>query len=315
MSFNTKPTPSILIIGAGELGTAVLDALVRHPKHQPGKISVLLRQSSIDSTDPEKRGSLERIKSLGADIEAGDIVNSPISDLSSTFKKYNVVLHCAGYGFPPGTYVRTAKAAIEAGVSHFFPFQFGMDYDMIGEGNSEGLFDEMLEVRELLRGQDRIGWTIVSTGLFVSYLFLPGFGLVDLKTRIVRALGSWDNKITVSTLDAIGTMVAEVVYLPEDIKNQVVYIGGETISYRRLADLVEATYGGPFKREAWDLPGLKKALEENPDDLFARYRVVFGKGVGVSWDMEQTLNRQRNIPLADVEAFVKENRDSIARQT
>lgn len=211
--------------------------------------------------------------------------------------------------------MRTTKAAIEADVSRFFPFQFGVKYDMISEGNSEGLFDEMLEVRKLLRGQDQMGWTIVSTGLFVSYLFLPGFGLVDLQNRIVRALGSWDNTTKVSTLDAIGTMVAEVVYVLEDIKNQVVYIGGETISYGRLADLVEATYGEPFKREFWDLPGLRKALEENPDDLFARYRVVFGRGVGVSWDMEQTLNRQRNIPLADVEAFVKENKDIIARQT
>ncbi|KAK3322218.1 hypothetical protein B0H66DRAFT_638690 [Apodospora peruviana] len=295
MSDSASPSPSVLVIGAGELGTAVLDALVKHPKRQSGKISVLLRQSSIESQDADKKKNVDRIRSLRVGLEAGDF--------------------CAGYGFPAGTGVRTTRAAIEVGISRFFPFQFGVDYDAIGEGNSQGLFDEMLEVRKLLRGQDKTGWTIVSTGLFVSYLFLPGFGIVDFKEHVVRALGTWDTSVTVSTLEAIGTMVAEVVYVPGDIMNQVVYIGGETISYRRLADLVEATYQVPFKREVWDVASLKKILEDNPDDLFARYRVVFGAGIGVAWDMDKTLNRQRGIPLANVGDFVRANKESIGSQT
>jgi len=324
------PSPSVLIIGAGELGTAVLQALAHHPlrrHHQAdnsnGKINVLLRASGINSPPPDKQRQIAEIQSLGAGLETGDIVHTPVSDLASIFSQYDVVIQCAGYGFPPGTQLRVAQATVEARVQRFIPFQFGMDYDAMGAGNSEGLFDEMIEVRNLLReneeneaGKFACGWTIISTGLFVSYLFLPGFGIVDFTSerRKVRALASWDNSITVSTLGGIGSMVAEVVYAPRFIANQVIYIGGETITYGGLADLLEGVYGVEFERELWDMAKLRSLLGERPGDLFARYRVVFGAGVGVAWDLEKTLNRQRGIRLDGVEDFVRKNKDALWKQ-
>ena len=45
-------TQSILLLGAGELGMAVLEALAKHPRRgSDTKLAVLLRQSTIDSTD------------------------------------------------------------------------------------------------------------------------------------------------------------------------------------------------------------------------------------------------------------------------
>lgn len=56
----TEATPlspqSILVLGAGELGLPVLRNLVRVAKRAPGsQISVLLRESTINTQIPEKR--------------------------------------------------------------------------------------------------------------------------------------------------------------------------------------------------------------------------------------------------------------------
>ena len=40
---------------------------------------------------------------------------------------------------------------------------------------------------------------IVSTGIFTSYLFDSGFGVVDAATKTVRALGDWRYAVTLTT--------------------------------------------------------------------------------------------------------------------
>jgi hypothetical protein len=48
--------------------------------------------------------------------------------------------------------------SLDAGVKRYFPWQFGVDYDVIGGGSAQDLFDEQLDVRDLLRSQDRTEW-------------------------------------------------------------------------------------------------------------------------------------------------------------
>ncbi|KAL2104735.1 hypothetical protein VUR80DRAFT_9758 [Thermomyces stellatus] len=302
---------SILVVGAGELGLAVLEALSRHPKRGASKLAVLLRRDTIDSDAPSKKSQISRIKAIGADIETGDFVDAP-ADLVPVFRKYDVVMQCAGYGMKAGTQLGVTRAVLDAGVPRYFPWQYGVDYDSIGAGSSQPLFDEMLRVRGLLRSQRATGWTIISTGLFMSYIFLPDFGVVDLGNRTVRALRGWDNTVTVTLPRDIGTMAAETAFNPEDTDDRIVYIGGDTISYGQLADLLEGALGMELVREEWDTEFLRKKLEEEPDNLWLQYRNIFAKGVGVSWPREETLNHRRGISLTDVKAFVDENKEALA---
>ncbi len=140
-----------------------------------------------------RRPRVDYIRSLGVDIEAGDFINNP-SGLVSVFKKYDTVIQCAGYGMPLGTQSGVTRAVLEAGVRRYFPWQFGVDYEAIGKGSSQPQFDEMLEIRAMLRSQEKTSWTIISTGLFMSYLFLADFGIVDVQNSTARALGSWSKK-------------------------------------------------------------------------------------------------------------------------
>ncbi|KAM0299356.1 hypothetical protein HYE67_007797 [Fusarium culmorum] len=302
---STPPTMSqnILILGAGELGICVLEALSHHPNQQH-RASVLVRQATLDSAAPDKRKLVQRIRALNAGTEGADVVAASVEDLAAIFKKYDVVVSCNGMGLPPGTQVKLLDAVVAAGVKRFFPWQFGMDYDIIGQGSSQDLFDEQLSVRNKLRAQESVDWTIVSTGLFMSFLFLADFGVVDLSQKIVRALGSWENEISLTTPQDIGRVTADIILDPRCIARQVVYTAGDTISYRRLADLLDEHFKTVFKRELWDLELLKKQMEDEPS-VMVKYRDTFAQGRGVAWDKEGTVNVERGIEVVDVKKYLE----------
>ncbi|MGF6660693.1 hypothetical protein QF000_002338 [Paraburkholderia atlantica] len=69
----------------------------------------------------------------------------------------------------PGVQLKITQAALDAKVKRYFPWRFGVDYDIIGRGSAQVLFDEQLDVRDLLRAQTGTEWVIVSTGMFTSF--------------------------------------------------------------------------------------------------------------------------------------------------
>lgn len=112
---------NLLIVGAGELGEAILSALASHPSESAGTtFHVLLREESINSpSSPSKQASNERLRSLGATLVPGNFVDDPVSSLASIFKDYDVVIQAGGYGLPKGTQIKSATAAMQAGVSRY----------------------------------------------------------------------------------------------------------------------------------------------------------------------------------------------------
>jgi hypothetical protein len=298
---------NILILGAGELGLAIVDALAKHPLRSQANLAVLLRQSTLDSAAPEKKETVHHLKAMGADFEAADIVAAPVSELSSIFKRYDTVISCTGMTLPSGTQTKLTEAVLDAGVKRYIPWQFGMDYDVIGEGSSQDLFDEQLRVRKMLREQDKTKWTIVSVGLFMSFIFDPAFDIVNIAGKSVHGLGSWDTTITATTPEDIGRVVAEVVLHPRELAEHsgIVYAAGDTVSYGQLADLVEARFGASFKRVLWDWDMLKKEMADHPTSGRLKYWDTFAQGKGVAWPQERTINHERGIPMTDVKAYLQ----------
>ncbi|EHK15314.1 uncharacterized protein TRIVIDRAFT_38893 [Trichoderma virens Gv29-8] len=296
-------TDNILVLGAGELGLAVLDALSRHPKRNHSRITVMMRQATLDSAAPDKKRLIQQIRALDVHFEAADVVQASVSELAAIFARYDTVVSCNGMGLPSGTQTKLSQAALEAKV-RWFPWQFGMDYDAIGLGSSQDLFDEQLRVRAMLRAQDATEWIIVSTGLFMSFLFVPEFGIVDFSTKTVRGLGSWDNSITLTTPVDIGRATAEVVLDPQGVKNQCVYVAGDTLTYAQVGDLLDERFGVQFRRELWDLDELAKQMREDPDNTMVKYRDTFAQGRGVAWGQDKTVNSARGMAMTDVKTYL-----------
>lgn len=304
-------TQSILVLGAGELGSPVLRNLARLAKEKPGsKVSVLLRQSTLDSQDAGKKRELGELRALGITLVAGDLVKDSIAELAAVFARFDTVIGCAGMVAGRETPMKLARAALASGVKRYFPWQFGVDYDVIGRGSPQDLFDAQLEVRELLRAQSQTEWVIISTGMFTSFLFEPAFEVVDLLTDTVRALGSLDTQVTLTTPEDIGRLTAEIVFFEPRFRNEIVYLAGDTLAYGELAGLLERVLQRPFSTQVWTLPQLLDELEKEPDEQLKhiwKYRAVFAQGRGVAWPMETTFNARHGIAVTSAEQWAREH--------
>lgn len=299
---------NILVLGAGELGMPVLRNLARRAKSVDGaKISVLLRPSAVESSDSAKQRDIAEIQNLGIEIVVGDLVKSSIDELAVVFARYDTVIGCAGYAAGINTPMKLARAALQSGIPRYFPWQFGVDFDVIGRGGPQDIFDAQLDVRELLRSQNKTEWVIISTGMFMSYLFEPEFGVVDLQNDTVRALGSLDTAVTLTTPDDIGALTAEVVFAQPRIRNEIVYLAGDTVTYGEVAEKLEAGLGRPFTRSVWTEQYLLDELAGDPQNMMSKYRAAFAQGRGMSWDKSSTFNQRRAIPVTDVSSWIHAN--------
>ena len=299
---------SILVLGAGELGMAMLRSLARRAPPASGiSIAALLRASTIDSQDLAKQKDIAELRSLGIELVAGDLAEQSEESLAAVFGRFHTVISCTGFVGGSGVQRKLARAVLKAEVKRYFPWQFGVDYDVIGRGSPQDLFDEQLDVRDLLRSQDQTEWVIVSTGMFTSFLFEPSFGAVDLGRNTVNALGSWDNGVTVTTADDIGALTSEIVFAEPRIVDQIVYLAGDTVTYRQLADTVDKLLELNVHRTEWSVPDLKRELADDPDNSIKKYRAVFAEGKGVAWDKSQTFNAQRGIAACGLEDWMRAN--------
>jgi len=205
--------------------------------------------------------------------------------------------------------LKITQAVLDANVKRYIPWQFGIDYDVIGRGSGKPLFDEQLDVRDLLRNQKLTDWVVLSTGMFMSFLFEKAFGVVDLEKNVVRALGSWNTKVSVTAVEDIGMVVAELVGVWGDrgVENGVVYCAGDTISYGDLAETVERVLEKQVAREELAVEVLDERLRREPGNGIVEYQLVFGAGKGTSWEMEETFNYKNGMILMNVEEWALKN--------
>lgn len=301
-----EDTSETLVLGAGELGLAVLNELVklRREGFLP-KISVLLRpKTQVGSDEDRLRADLQ---SAGIAIVEADLSTSSETDLAKIFREYNQIIGCTGFVGGPGTQLKITGAAINAGVQHYIPWQFGVDYDIVGLGSGQEVFDEQHAVRDMLRNQDSVSWTIISTGMFTSFVFLPDFGLVDLDSAKVHGLGEWDYQLTVTPPEDIGRMTALIASQWHSYRDEIVFIAGDTFTYTQLAETLERVTGRSFERELWDHATLRADVDENPNDTMRKYRLAFARRDGVAWPMEETLNARLGIGTTSLEQWLRQS--------
>ena len=305
----TPAGESILILGFGELGAAMLHAIAsRMPST---RLTVLLRQQAVASPSPEKHAQLQELHAMGIEFVTADLAADTPEALSKVFARFDTIIGCTGFASGVPIQRKVCLAILEAGVRRYVPWQFGVDYDVIGRGSAQDLFDEQLDVRDLLRAQTATEWIIISTGMFTSFLFQPELGVVDITNIAIHALGSFDTAITVTTAHDIANLTAEVLLAEPRIRNSVVYVAGDTLTYEQLAQTLEKVLGRKLFRKVRSIPELEDALARDPGDAMSKYRVVFAQGRGVSWNKSLTFNASNNLAVTDVEQWTQEHfRDS-----
>lgn len=294
----------VLVLGAGQLGMAVLRALAPRMRARQASVTALVSPGTVDNPSPQDAKHLAELREMGVDVIGFDLASDEEA-LKKRFETYDTVLNCTGFVAGPGTQLRITRAVLAAGVRRYFPWQFGVDYDVVGRGSGQPVFDEQYEVRQWLRSQNGTEWVIVSTGMFTSFLFEPAFDVVDLERRTIHGLGSWDTKVTVTTPEDIGRLTTEILLAEPRIANEVVYVAGDTISYGQLAKVIERVTGETFEKTVWTLAKLRADLASAPDDAMARYRAAFALGDGMWWDKAATFNARNGYETIDVEQYLR----------
>jgi hypothetical protein len=153
---STVASKNILVLGAGELGTAILTALSSRARPST-KITALLRPSTITSPSSSNKVELAHLTSLGISFLPGDISTSSIPALSALFNPYDLIISSLGFASGPGSQIKITNAVLQAGVKRYVPWQFGIDYEIVGRGSTQPVWDEQLDVRDMLRGQEGKG--------------------------------------------------------------------------------------------------------------------------------------------------------------
>ncbi len=118
----------ILVLGAGELGLAVLEGLVaQQAEHRDLELSVLLRPTSSASRDV--------LNAWQVQVVEGDLAAQSVEELADIFKPFDAVICCSGFAGGPGTQLKTTRACLAAKIRRYIPWQFGVDYQTIGYGS------------------------------------------------------------------------------------------------------------------------------------------------------------------------------------
>ncbi|ALS61386.1 aromatic alcohol reductase [Pandoraea norimbergensis] len=301
MTIQNAANGSVLVLGAGELGACVLRELAKlRDAGQVASVSVLLRPGS---------GSAAMMRELQISIVEADLATATEDTLATLFTGFDQIICCTGFVGGLGTQRKITAAVLAAGVAHYIPWQFGVDYDVVGRGSGQDVWDEQLDVRDMLRNQRKMHWTIVSTGMFTSFVVLPEFGLVDLERGIVRALGDWDYALTVTTPQDIGRLTARIAASWRDFDDQIVHVAGDTFTYDELADTLTSVLGRPFTRERLSVPQLKADAEVHPGDMMGKYRLAFARKDGVAWPKNQTINHNLGMAVTDLATWLRAWRD------
>jgi len=299
---NPAETRNVLVLGTGELGKSVLKSLVTLTAM---KVSVMLRPVYENSHDTDKVELAEWLEKLGIEIIYGDAADDSTEALASQFSRFDTLVSCLGFAAGPGIQVKLTEAALQSSLVRYIPWQFGVDYDVIGYGSPQPLFDEQLDVRQMLRAQTRLQWQIISTGMFTSFLFEPALGVVDIENSTVRALGDWETAVTVTTPEDIGRLTARIV--AEPVGDPIIFCAGDTVTYRQLANTVENLVGRTMRREQWSVPYLRTELANNPSDAMRKYRAVFAEGRGVAWKKEHTYNAAHGTQTSTIAQWAQQN--------
>lgn len=295
----------VLVLGAGQLGAAVLHYLLPEVIARNGSICVIVSPGAMDEQGKLFSDVHQKLADAGAEFISLDVAASTNEALTTCFMNFETIINCMGFVAGPGTQIKIAHAVVDAGVNRYFPWQFGVNYDVVGKGSGQPVWDEQYDVRILLRAQKTTEWVIISTGMFTSFLFEPAFDVVNLSEKTIKALGGWETQVTVTSPEDIGRLTSEIYLHQPRIANEVLFVAGETTSYGKLAETVERVTKHTFDKSVLTLSGLLDALHLNPDDPMLRYRAAFARGDGMWWPMSDTWNVQHHIATQDIEAWLK----------
>ncbi|KAK6357894.1 hypothetical protein TWF730_007251 [Orbilia blumenaviensis] len=257
----------LLIGGAGNIGAPILAAITAEPSLN---VTVLTREDS-KSTFPAgtvvKKADYTSHESLVAAFKGHDTIVS------------NVATHAAI------DQLAFVEAAVEAGVTRFYPTEYGSiasnDGDFVpiwwNRVGLHGKYEVYLRLKELADA-GKIEYTLIANGPFFDWGLQYGFVGLNLKEKKATIFGSGKQVIAVSNLSHIGNAVVWTLTHPEESKNKAIRFWSYKITQPQLVAAAEKITGTKWEVEHVSVEEHIKAGEagQKAGNPYAGYQVMQG---------------------------------------
>lgn len=184
-----------------------------------------------------------------------------VSDLTAVLKGQDALIDATSVP-DPSFAIRMMDAATAAGIYRMIPAEFSSD-PMNAKARGLPPFQgkaKALEHIQKLADENKITWTAISNHAFLDWGLRMSFLGIDLQNKSIDYLKPGHTVIPMTTLESVGTAVANALIKAEETKNRICYICNIQKKQMDLAELAKGAWGG----EGWKTKDVdtKEAFEK-----------------------------------------------------
>ncbi|GLA06490.1 hypothetical protein AnigIFM60653_007428 [Aspergillus niger] len=208
---------TVAIAGAsGTLGPHVFQALV----NAGFRVSILTRSN--------KPGA------YASNINVFDVDFNSVESLTTALKGVDAVVSTVG-GAAVDNQTVLIDAAIAAGVKRFIPSEFG-NVTTNPKVEKFPVYSSVFKIRNYLQenaAAGKLSWTVLACGAFLD-LVLNTPTLLDFQNHTVTILDEGDNRISSTSLPAVGKAIAAILQNFDATENRVMHVSEAILTQNQL---------------------------------------------------------------------------------
>ncbi|TFB07534.1 Isoflavone reductase [Trichoderma ghanense] len=180
-----------------------------------------------------------------------------VASLTAALQGHAVVIAALPVATPIGSQDKLIDAAVAAGVTRFFPAEFGTDTDN-EKCMKLPVFANKMQALAYLKDKvarhPSFSYTALCTGSFLDWGLAAGF-LVHPKTHTATIYDDGNLPFSTTTLSTISKAVVSIISRPEETKNRHVYIHDAVVTQNKLIELAKKIDG-----QDWQLTYVDSAV-------------------------------------------------------
>ncbi|KAH8805138.1 hypothetical protein F5884DRAFT_441344 [Xylogone sp. PMI_703] len=192
-------------------------------------------------------------------LSVTEVDYNSLTSITSALEGYKVVIACVPVAAAVGSQDVLIDACIAAGVTRFFPAEFGTDTEN-PKCRKLPIFDNKIQTLEYLKAKvatnPSFSYTALCPGAFLDWGFEVGF-LVSPKTHSATIYDGGDLPFSTTTTATIGKAVVSIINHLEETKNRHVYIHDAVVTQNKLIAMAKKLDG-----KEWNLTHITCAEAE-----------------------------------------------------